>query len=211
MTPLVIIGAGGFGRESHDIVIAMNRQEPQWDFLGFIDDQEPPTDLLARRDASWLGPSSRLGEYSAAAYVVAIADPDFRERLSRRAESAGLAAATLIHPSATFGLDVEVGGGTIVCSHVSITTNVRIGRHVHIDQNVSVGHDATLEDYSRVNPGSAISGAVQVGTRATVGTGAVILQGTTVGESSMVGAGAVVLDDVEAGSTVVGVPARRLR
>jgi beta-phosphoglucomutase-like phosphatase (HAD superfamily) len=35
------IGAGGMGREIHDVVDAMNRALQTWNFLGFIDDGKP--------------------------------------------------------------------------------------------------------------------------------------------------------------------------
>jgi acetyltransferase-like isoleucine patch superfamily enzyme len=41
-----------------------------------------------------------------------------------------------------------------------------------------------------------------------IGAGAVILPGVTVGANATVGAGAVVTEDVQAGATVVGCPAR---
>ena len=78
MTPLIIIGAGGFGRECHDIVIAMNEVKPTWEFLGFVDDVEPDPDLLARRGAEWLGPVGDLGAWSGTHYVVGVGDPGLR-------------------------------------------------------------------------------------------------------------------------------------
>lgn len=208
MTPLVIIGAGGFGRECHDIVARMNEAAPRWQFAGFIDDAEPDAGLLARRGATWLGASAELSKWAGAAYIAGVGDPGVRRRLAARAEAAGLTPATLVHPAATFGLDVETGAGSVVCSHVSVTTNVRIGRHVHLDQNVTVGHDAVLADFCRVNPGATISGAVTIGEDSLVGANATVLQGRRVGRGATVGAGAVVVHDVPPGATVIGVPAR---
>jgi len=208
--PLIIIGAGGFGREVHDIVVAINRaaDEPVWEFLGFLDDGEVHLERLERRGARLLETSQALPQYAGAWYVVGIGNPKIREMLANRADAAGLRAATLIHPSATTGLDVEIGDGSVVCSHVSITTNIRLGRHVHLDQNAAVGHDVTMEDFVRVNPGATISGDVVLERGVTVGTGAAVVQGLTVGAGVVVGAGAVVVDDVEPARVVVGVPAR---
>ena len=38
MTPLVIIGAGGFGREVLELVLDINAAAPTFEFLGFLDD-----------------------------------------------------------------------------------------------------------------------------------------------------------------------------
>ena len=55
MRELVIVGAGGHGRETLDIVEAVNAVEPTWEFAGFVDDGEIIADRLERRDASLLG------------------------------------------------------------------------------------------------------------------------------------------------------------
>lgn len=211
--PIVVIGAGGFGREVHDIVVAINRSVsvPEWNFLGFIDDGSPDLPLLARRGARFLGPTSQLCAHRGARYVVGIADPQARRRLAQVADAAGLRASSLVHPAATMGLDVHVGGGSIVCSHVSITTNVRIGRHVHLDQNVAIGHDVRIMDYCRVNPGATVSGNVSLEEGVTLGTNCTVIQGVHIGKGTVVGAGAAVIHDLPGAITAVGVPARRLK
>jgi acetyltransferase-like isoleucine patch superfamily enzyme len=45
---------------------------------------------------------------------------------------------------------------------------------------------------------------------ASLGSGAVILGGVTIGEAALIVAGAVVRPDVAGGTTVAGVPARRV-
>jgi len=53
-----------------------------------------------------------------------------------------------------------------------------------------------------------VSGNVTLEHDVTVGTSAAIVQGRTIGVGAVVGAGAVVVDDLPAGVTAVGVPAR---
>jgi serine acetyltransferase len=56
-------------------------------------------------------------------------------------------------------------------------------------------------------PNAAVSGGVTGGNRVLVGTGAAVREGVRLGDDVRIGAGAAVIGDVEAGLTVVGVPA----
>lgn len=210
MRSLLIIGAGGFGRECHDVAIAMNQVKPQFRFLGFLDDVEPNQSVLQRRRAQWLGPTKRFRQFAGADYIVGIADPRLRQHFSELADAAGLNPATLIHPSVTCGADVVVGAGSVICSHTTITTNIRIGRHVQVNPNCTLGHDATLMDYVTILPSCTIGGNVLLEGGVTMGARSAVIQKIRLGSQSMVGAGAVVLRDVPAHCTVVGVPARVL-
>lgn len=207
---LIIIGAGGFGREVNDVVAAVNDASSQtvWDLLGFVDDGHVHLDRLGRIGTRHLGTTAALTDHSNAWFVVGVGNPRVRRLLADRAYAAGLRAATLIHPTATLGKDVVIGEGSIICSHVSITTNIRIGRHVQLNLNCTVGHEAVLHDYATVFPGATISGEVVLEEDVTVGTNAAVIQGLRVGQGSFVGAGAAVVREVPPGVTVVGVPAR---
>ncbi len=207
--PLVIIGAGGHGREALDVVEAMNKEAHQFDFLGFLDDGLPDLDLLARRGVKLLGPSTALARLDAS-YVIGIGSSDTRRRLDEFATSIGRKPARLVHPSATIGADVSLGAGTVVCAHVSVTTNITVGRHVHVGLNSTIAHDAVLGDYVTIMPGATISGNVKVGAAATIGANATVIQGLEIGPEAFVGAGAAVVRPVLPGITVGGVPARPL-
>ena len=207
--PLVIVGAGGFGRETLDAVEAMNRVERVWDFLGFLDDGKTDDALVAARGARILGPSSHLSDIECQ-YLIAIADPTVRERVDGVATTFGRQAATVIHPAALIGSQCEIAAGFIALAGASITTNVRIGRHGQINPTAAVGHDARLSDYCTLYPGARVSGNVALESGVTIASGACVLQGLTIGRGTFVGAGAVVTKSQPPGLVLVGVPARPL-
>jgi len=207
--PIVVVGGGGFARETQVLLDAVSACTGSWIFAGFVSTDRPVSYGLNRDDTAWIGDDDGfLASPTASYYVVAISSPIVRQRLARRYDAVGLTAATLIHPTASIGPDVEIGAGSIVCAMTSITTSVRVGAHVHIDRVVTVGHDAVIEDFATLHPASVISGAVHIGTGAEIGTNACVLQGLRVGAEAVIGAGAVVTRDVPDATTVVGVPAR---
>lgn len=211
MRDIVIIGCGGFGREVHDIIDALNAQAPRYNLLGYADDaaSEQNTALVERRGSRVLGSlDTVLAQYDAAEFAIGIGNPQVRKKLDTKLVEAGWRAATLVHPSATFGGDVRIGEGSIVCAGVRVTTDVTLGRSVHLNLNATVGHDVTLHDYVSVNPLVAISGWVEAHEGVMFGTHSAILQNLSVGAGSVVGAGSCVVKNVPEGVVVKGVPAK---
>ena len=205
--PLVIVGAGGFGRECVDIVDALNTRGAGIDLLGFLDDGEVDAELLEALRLPHLGGTGDP-DPSWSRFVVGIGDGGVRRRLDTVLSAAGLTALTLVHPAATVGRAVTIGDGSVIAAGARITTNVRTGRAVDVHVNATVGHDANVDDYVSIFPGATVSGNVHLGHSVTIGTGANVLPGLHVGAGSSVGAGAVVIRDVDAQTTVAGVPAR---
>jgi sugar O-acyltransferase (sialic acid O-acetyltransferase NeuD family) len=214
--PIVVIGAGGFGREVIDVMEAMNAagSGSPWEFRGVIDDSLSATNRARLQDRSipFLGSSDEyLGTSGAAvSYVVGIGAPSVRRRVADRFDAAGHVGATLVHPSVTMGALVTVGAGTVLCAGVRITTNVTVGRHVHINLNATVGHDTTIAEFVSLNPLASISGDCVLEREVLVGVGGIVLNGLRLGEGAVVGGAACVVRDVLPHTTVVGVPAKPL-
>jgi sugar O-acyltransferase (sialic acid O-acetyltransferase NeuD family) len=207
LIPLVIIGAGGFGREVLDLVKDVNRAVPTFEFLGFLDDGEAGGPLLERIGAPHLGPSSHLADLRAS-YAIGIGTPGPRRRIDALARSWGRAAVTLTHPSATIGSDVQIGDGAVIAAGARLTTHIVVGRQAHINLNCTIGHDVIIEDYATLYPGVHLGGGCVIEEGATLGTGCVVLPNVRVGRGAVVGAGAVVVRAVAPDTTVVGTVAR---
>lgn len=200
MADLYIAGAGGVGRETYDAALAAGV-----DVAGFLDDRMSGTTVRG------LPVSTPDAAPAGAGYLVGIADPDARRRLSRLLEERGLTPMTVVHPRAIIGPDTTLGAGCLVLGGAHVSSSVRIGNHVQVQYNATVGHDAVLADRVTVYPGANVSGSVLLEEDVTIGSNAVVLQGLKVGRGTFVGAGAVVTRDLGPRLVVVGAPARPLR
>ena len=197
---LLIVGAGGVGREALDVALAAGVE-----VTAFVDEALAGTEV---RGLHVLEQSEVGADRGHDSYVVAIADPAARARLSALLDAAGLTAATLVHPRAIVGPETRLAGGVLVMGGAHISSSVTAEAHAQVHYNATVGHDTRLETCSAVFPGANVAGAVNVGEGATIGSGAIVLQGRRIGAGATVGAGAVVTADVAPGAVVVGVPAR---
>lgn len=211
--PLVIIGAGGFGRETADVVAAVNAaaDEPLWELVGIVDDSPSEVNLerLRNRGIQHLGGTEDLVRNDARPrYVVGIGSPRVRKLIADRLDEAGFRAATLVHPDASVGSECVMGEGTVILAGARLTTNISLGRHVHLNPNVTIGHDTDLHDFVSMNPASSMSGDCVVEEGVLIGVAAVVLNQLRVGAGAVVGGSACVVKDVPSGAVVKGVPAR---
>ncbi|WP_104176607.1 acetyltransferase [Cryobacterium sp. Y50] len=211
--PLVIVGAGGFGREVLDVIDAINCADdvPVYEILGVIDSGPSETNLnrLANRGIRFLGSELDARHMvRGLQFVVGVGSPSARRLIAARFATLGVPAATLVHPSSGLGSDLNIGAGSVICAGVQVSTNVTLGEHVHLNANATVGHDSSIGDFASVNPGAIVSGDVQIGMSSLLGAGSVVLQGIFVARNVIVGAAACVTRNIDQGTTVVGVPAR---
>jgi len=208
MNNIIIIGAGGFGREVAWLVKRINQTKPTWNLLGFIDDCE---EFHGSTIDGYhvIGGMDLLHEYKNSAMVVcAIGTSQTRKEIVNKLD--GFRFATLIDPSVIISDKVKIGEGSIICAGSILTVNIELGNHTIINLDCTVGHDAHLHNYVTLYPSVNISGNTVLGDCVEMGTGSQIIQGIKINNNTIVGAGAVVVKDITEPGTYAGVPAKKL-
>ena len=115
---------------------------------------------------------------------------------------------------------VEIQRGAVIGEHCKIQSHTFVCDGAHIGDEVFVGHGVVFINDKRPRAATE-DGTLQtnddwellptsVDDHASIGSGAAIMGGVRIGAGALVGAGAVVTQDVAAGETVAGVPARAL-
>ena len=212
-TDLVLIGAGGFGRETAEAVRDLIGAGASWRLLGYLDDDPARSGTLVD-GVPVLGSIRELLDMPDARAVVCTGRPGNYVSRPRIVADLGLPAerfATIVHQTAVVSMSSRVGPGSVILAQCTLTAAVTVGRHVAVMPQVTLTHDDVIEDFATVASGVCLGGGVRVGRSAYIGSGALVREGLTIGPYAMVGMGAVVTRDVPAREVWAGCPARRLR
>lgn len=207
MTPVYIVGAGGFGRE----VLQWASDHPdcgvKWRIAGFLDDNASALDGFSR-DVGILGPITGHVPDSESLYLCGLGLPGAKRAVCEKLAAAGARFLTLVHPRAYAGTEVVFGEGCVVCPGAVLSCDIRLGSFVTVNLNATVGHDAVIGDFSTLSALCDVTGFVRVGSDCFIGSRAGIVPHKKIGDGVHVGAGSTVINDIASGEKVFGVPAR---
>jgi sugar O-acyltransferase (sialic acid O-acetyltransferase NeuD family) len=213
---IVILGTGGncidILNTLHDINEA--RSETVYRCTGFLDDD---AEKLGKQihGVPVLGPLSMAKNLDDTSFVFGIGSvSNFWRRdeiLARTGIEDDDRFETVIHPTASISRTALVGTGAVIFQHVTITSDVLVGRHVQILPNAVVSHHDDIGDFTCVAGGVCISGNVHIGQGCYLGANSSIINGIVVEQHCLVGMGSVVLRNVPSNSVVAGNPARFIR
>lgn len=208
MKDIVIIGAGGFGREVLWLIQDINKITPKWNILGFVDDLHPTNEQIngypVIGNIEWLKTQNIN-------VICAIGDPITKKKVLNKVANSENKYPVLIHPSVICSILNTVGEGSIICAGSILTVNITVGKHVIINLDCTVGHDAIIGDYSTILPSVNISGHATIENCVSIGTGSKIIQGVNIGKNTIIGAGAVVTKDIPENVVAVGIPAKSIK
>lgn len=208
---IVIVGAGGFGREVKTLIDAVNKKSGDYNFIGFYDDGIEKGKMI--NGFPVLGAVADLNALTGSTSVaLGIGNPVVKSKIISSLDNKNLDFPTLIHPNVILSDDgITIGKGTLICAGSILTCNISIGQFVTLNLMCSVGHDTQIGDFASFMPAVNISGEVQIEEKVYIGTGAKIINQLTIGKCAIVGAGAVVSKNIPENCTAVGIPAKPIK
>lgn len=213
MKPLIIIGAGGTGRELLDFIKGLNEQSPTYEIVGFLDDN-PQKEGTQVNGVRVLGPLCLAKDFSSTFFLDALGSPtNYRSRKEALIQ-AGMESApfeTFIHPSSIISTNTKIGLGCVIYPYSIVGPNCELGAHVTLLAHSIVHHDTTIGDFSILASGVRIAGRVVIDKNCYVGASSSILGSVHLGEGSLIGMGSNVIESVPSGAIVAGNPARKIR
>ncbi len=209
MKKLIIIGAGGFGREVFSCAKDLQAHKKEWDIKGFLDDNPRALDGY-NYEAPIIGSIKNYVPQEEDCFVMGLESPQGKLSIAELMLPKGARFVTLIHPTAAIGKNSSLGDGCVMCAHSALSCDVKVGNFVTLNAHAAIGHDAVINDGVSISSFALISGFVKLGRGAYVGVHGCVLPGVTVGDFATVGAASVAIKNVKPGTTVIGVPAKKL-
>ena len=212
MKKIVLIGAGGFGREVAQMIEGINRREKRYELLGFLDDGKHFSSESNINGYPWLGDSNWILDHKDEIVCnCTIGDASTKANIQRRLTERGVQFETIKATTAGVASHTEIGPGCVLYWDVGVSVNCKIGAGVLLNDGVKIGHDTIIGDYTSVMPGTGISGGCIVGEEVNIGGHVFIVPGKKVGDGARIAAGSVVFSNVKTRTTVLGNPAKRMR
>lgn len=204
---LFIIGAGSVGGH---IALNIEDYEKEYTVVGFLDD-DPAKVGTHQFGFEVLGTVDDALYIEDADIVIGIAFPLIKQKIIEKLSlNPSLRYPTLIHDRAWVSKDVSVGEGCIIYPGTTVNYGSMIKDFVVLNANCSLGHHTMVGKYSSFAPGVCTGGHTIIKDGVDVGIGASTIQNMIIGAGSIIGGQSMIIKNVSSGSTVVGVPGKKI-
>ena len=209
MKKLVIIGAGGCGREVLQWAKDINKSKPTWGSFEFIDDN-----LEALNGKTCDAPlHKKIQGYQPekdADYICCIAKSDLRKNIVESFEANGAHFINIIHPTAVVSSSSKLGKAVVLYPFSIVSDNALIEDGCIINMYSSVAHDSVVGEYSTISAHCDITGMCKVGKYVFMGTSSQMIPSSRIGDNAYICAGSMVMGRVKENTKVMGNPARKI-
>lgn len=208
---LIIVGAGGLGREIHQAALETLAVSGGFVIGGFLDERPDALQGSQLAQVPILGAPLAYEPAGDERLLIAIGNAARRCELARQLGEKGVDFGTVATPTSRVTSAVSnIGAGTFIDHYALVSCDVTVGRHVYLGSHATVGHDTVIGDCCHIGSFSFIGGEVRIGRGVTIRSHATICPGAVLEDGATVGPNSVVLKRVREGQTVMGVPAFRV-
>jgi len=206
MKNIIIVGAGGFGREVfhwlQDWIDFDAIRKCEFQIKGFfsLDDSEldgfdMPVEILGHENSYEVQQND--------VFVMGIGQTARKRKVAQRLAELNAQLFTLIHPTAIVCPSAKIGKGVVVCPFATVSAHVELGDFVMLNAHASIGHDCVVGDYCVLSGYANLNGHVTLESEVFLGTRATVVASKTVGRQSRVSAHALVVSNVPQQTTVL--------
>ena len=212
MNNLIIVGAGGFGREVYSwlrdrINHCVGSEGEGFQLKGFLSNN--PNDLNDFKiSIGILGDPDEYVPEQDDQFVLAIGNIADRKRIVMGMKDRGARFFTLIHPTAVVADSAVLGDGVVICPFAVVSANVILGDFTMLNFYASCGHDAHIGNFCVLSPYATVNGFSILEDEVFLGTHTTVIAEKRVGFRAKVSANSVVTRDTPAHNLVVGVPGK---
>ena len=193
MKNLIIIGAGGFGKEmfeyiNHDI---KNGFLKDIKIKGFLDSSEESF-KRANIPTNFLGSEDDYEIQNNDTFLVAIGSVSVSSKVYEKLEKRGANFFTYIHSTAIVANSAKIGKGVIICPYCIVNAQATIKDYSDLNIFSSVGHDSKLGKGCILSPYVTLNGNVIIGDNVFIGTKSAVLLGSSIGNKCIISANTTV-------------------
>ena len=210
MKHLIIIGARGAGWETFLTATKSFGYDHEFDVKGFLDGKADALDGLEGYPPI-LSPVETYHIVKDDVFVCALGDPKWRKYYADIILRKGGEFITLIDKTARIGRNANIGNGCIIRDYAMISCDVSIGDYTYIQPFTVIGHDAVVGNYCHLNTYAFMGGYSTMEDMSVIHTRGTLIPHKKMGKESIIGAGSVAMTNVKSGTTVVGIPAKRIK
>lgn len=203
MKNIVIIGAGDLGKEIVWLIEDINKRQPTYLILGFLDDDtaKSGTEFYGYKV---LGGTEKLKELSLKiplSAIVAIQDGSVRKKIVE-AYSEFDRWESIVHPTAVIASTSTVGKGSVFFPQVTVSVDSKLGCFGLYYIHSTICNDCRIGDYVSVMSGATVSERVEIGDECFLAAGASVYPHKRLGKGSKVAVEATVKKNYEYGAKV---------
>jgi acetyltransferase EpsM len=212
---VIILGGVGNGSViANAIVDANNRGDKEWEFAGYLNDRVAAGGHIENfpvlgKLADWM-----RFEREGCFFINTILRIDGQQQRIDLFEGLNIPndrLATFIHPATYLAPNVQLGPGTVVMPHVSISSATSLARGCLVMVGATIGHNSQIGNYCHFAAQCCVGAHMNIGDGVHIGLNATARENLSIGKNSTLGMGAVLTKDMGENEIWAGNPARYLR